>query len=101
MKKLDVQTKLECAVAGVAVLRALQLADKTMTYGQFSEAIGLLRGDGGWRAWHQNQISDVLYLMSAAQGEKPGPDGLQFDRLMNQKGHHGKGLGKKTRIVKS
>lgn len=38
-----------CAMRGVAVLKALHLLDKTMPYGQFAEAIGLLPAGAVWR----------------------------------------------------
>lgn len=103
MKKLDVQTRLECASAAVAVLRSLQIANGTMTYGQFAEAIGLLSEDGSWKAWHRGQIADILYLISAAQKQGGGNASiiLEFDRLVDQKGRHGKGFGKRSRIIKS
>ncbi len=36
MKALDVQDRLEYARAGVAVLRALQITDRTMSYAEFA-----------------------------------------------------------------
>ena len=100
MRKLDVQAKLECAASGVAVLRGLKSAGQTMTYGQFAKAIGLMAGDAKWEPWHQSQLNSVLYLMSAAEGQRPGSDRLDFARLVNQRGEHGQGLGRKARVVK-
>ncbi|HEY8697178.1 MAG TPA: hypothetical protein VIM02_06135 [Rhizomicrobium sp.] len=97
MKNIDIQTKIECAAAGVAVLKALRCADKTMTYGQFAEAIGLLAGDVGWKAWHRRQVSDILYLLSAAEGRTKV---LDFARVHDQKGQHGKGLGRESKLVR-
>jgi hypothetical protein len=37
MKALDVQDRLEYARAGVAVLRALQITDRTMSYAELRE----------------------------------------------------------------
>jgi hypothetical protein len=98
MKKLDVQTKLAFASAGVAVLRALKFAGKTMTYRDFADAIGLMQGDDGWKAWHRSQVSSILYLISAAEGKKTS---LDFSLVHDQKGKHGQGLGKKAKIVKA
>jgi hypothetical protein len=103
MRTLDVHARLAFAAAGVAVLRALQLEGArekrrvTMTYGDFANAIGLMQGDGGWKAWHKTQINQILYLMSAAQGKTRT---LEFELLHDQKGRHGKGLRRKARIVK-
>jgi hypothetical protein len=97
MKTIDVQTKLALASAGVAVLRAVKFAGTTMTYRDFAGAIGLMYGDDGWKVWHRSQVTEILYLMSAAAGKRTD---LDFSLIHDQKGHHGQGLGRKARIVK-
>lgn len=97
MKTLDVQTKLAFASAGVSVLRALKFAKTTMTYGDFASAIGLMHGDDGWKIWHRSQVTEILSLIAAAAGKKTD---LDFTLVHDQKGQHGKGLGKKSRIVR-
>ena len=67
MKTLDVQARLEYARAGVAVLRALKLADRTMRYGEFARAIGLIPDGEIWQAWHRKQISEKWVSASLTQ----------------------------------
>lgn len=103
MKKLDIQARLHCASSAVSVLKALQIRSETMTYGQFADAIGLLAGDGKWRPWHRQQVSDILYLVSAAekQGGKKVGTSLNFEVIVDQKGQHGVGLKKISKIIKT
>jgi hypothetical protein len=103
MKVLDVQARLECAAAAVAVLRALKIADKTMRYGAFAKVIGLMSGEVKSKPWHRRQISDILYLLSATQrqvGRNTGIEALQFERIVNEKGRPGVGFAKRSKIVK-
>lgn len=102
MKILDVQARLECASAAVAVLRALKIVDKTMRYGDFARVIGVMSGDTKWQPWHRKQISEILYLLSATQekvGRNTGIETLEFERIVNEKGQPGGGFGKKSRIT--
>ncbi|MGI8840229.1 MAG: hypothetical protein ACR2F8_05535 [Caulobacteraceae bacterium] len=62
MKTIDVQARLECARAAVAVLRALQITDKTMRYGEFAKAIGLIADGDDWKPWHHQQIKQFSTL---------------------------------------
>jgi hypothetical protein len=102
MKTLDVQARLEYARAAVAVLRALRIADRTMRYGEFAAAIGLISDGDHWQPWHRQQIGDILNLIAATErqaGQNTGADPLQFERIVNQYGEPGDGVYKTSKIV--
>jgi hypothetical protein len=67
MKRVDVQARLEYARAAVAVLRALKISDRTMRYGEFAKAIGLIADNEPWEVWHRNQVSDILRIVAAVE----------------------------------
>jgi hypothetical protein len=97
-KRLKARRTLELALAGVAVLEALDLKDAKMTYGEFARAIGLLGPDDAWEAWHPRQVSSVLYLIGALNNETG--DDVNVDRLVNAAtGKPGGGLYRDPRIV--
>jgi hypothetical protein len=103
MKTLDVQARLEYGRAAVAVLRALKIANRTMRYGEFAKAIGLMGDDESWQPWHRQQIGDILNLIAAAErqaGQNTGVDPLEFDRIITAQGEPGVGFYKSSRIVK-
>jgi len=102
MKRLDVQARLEYARAAVAVLRALQISDKKMRYGEFAKAIGLISDNEGWEAWHRTQVSEILNLVAATERQgAPTNDipPLQFERIVTADGQPGAGVHKSSRIV--
>jgi len=101
VKTLDVQARLEYGRAAVAVLRALQISDRKMRYGEFAKAIGLMSDGEGWEVWHRQQIRDILNLVAATerQGRNAGIDSLQFDRIVTEDGKPGSGFYKTSRIV--
>ncbi|HEX4157548.1 MAG TPA: hypothetical protein VHY79_03665 [Rhizomicrobium sp.] len=102
MKTLDVQARLEYARAAVAVLRALNILNMTMTYGQFAVAIGVMSKGEKWEVWHKNQINVILNLTAAAerQGRSPDSEPLEFEKLVRQSdGESGEGFYRKSRIV--
>jgi hypothetical protein len=84
VKTLDVEARLEYSRVAVAVLRALQNSDGEMCYGDFARAIGLVSVDETWKAWHRQQIADVLDLVAAAerQGRSAHIKPLQFHRIV-------------------
>lgn len=103
MKTLDVQARLEYARAAVAVLRALKIADRTMRYGEFAKAIGLMADGEGWQPWHRQQIGDILNLIAAAEkqaGENTGIEPIQFERIVTAQGEPGIGFYKSSKIVR-
>ena len=102
MKTLDVQARLEYARAGVAVLRALKLADRTMRYGEFARAIGLIPDGEIWQAWHRKQISEILNLIAAVErqaGQSTDLESVEFERIVTADGEPGVGFYKSSRIV--
>lgn len=103
MKALDVQDRLEYARAGVAVLRALQITDRTMSYAEFARAIGLMAQSGKWQVWHRQQVSDVLNLIAATERQGPKDAAtLEYDRVIVERtGKSGKGVTKESRIVRA
>ena len=103
MKALDVQERLEYARAGVAVLRALHLADKTLRYSEFAKAIGLIADGGKWEAWHRQQVADILNVIAATEktaGTKTGTQAIEFERIVTEKGAPGSGINKTSKIVR-
>ena len=68
-KPLDVQARLEYARAAVAVLRALKLSDSRMRYNELARAIGLMAENENWDPWHRNQITDILNVVAAVEGQ--------------------------------
>jgi hypothetical protein len=101
MRSLDVQARLEYARAAVAVLRALQISNKTMRYNEFARAIGVMSVDEKLEVWHRNQIIEILNLASAAEKQGLSVDAtpLEFDRVVKADGEPGEGFYKKSRIV--
>ena len=103
MKPLDVQTRLEYARAGVAVLRALTLTDKTMRYHQFGIAIGLIPDGAKWQPWHRQQVADVLQIIAATEqtaNKNTGTAAIEFERIVTETGKPGAGISKKSKIVR-
>lgn len=102
MKTLDVQARLEYARATVAVLRALQISNGKMRYGDLARAIGLMSAEERWEVWHRNQITDILNLVGAAE-RQGGADAefgpLEFERIVTADGEPGAGVHKTCRIV--
>jgi len=103
MKPLDVQGRLEYARAAVAVLRALQIAKASITYQDLAKAIGLMTDKEPWKAWHQQQVRDVLNLIAATErkaGLKVAIAPLKFGLIVNaKKGRPGSGIYKTSKIV--
>ncbi|WFS09108.1 hypothetical protein [Methylobacterium sp. 391_Methyba4] len=102
IKRLDVKSRLEYALAAVSVLRSLQITDRTMKYKQFAQAIGLISLDGEWEAWHQQQVPDILRIVAAVERQAGGKTGValvEFERIVNADGQPGAGVTRDTRIV--
>ena len=101
MKTLDSQTRLGCAQAGIAVLRALKISDSKLTYQDFAKAIGMMADDEKWEVWHRTQVRDVLNLMAATvrqAGEEISV--LPFERIVRKSDEEpGVGFYKESRIV--
>jgi hypothetical protein len=98
---LDVQDLIGYCRGAVAVLRALQISNSTMSYGDFARAIGLLDGtDAQWRPWHRRQIGDILYAVGALEKKARKGAQLEYNRIVSAAtGRPGQGLGKVSRIV--
>jgi hypothetical protein len=93
---------LEYARATVAVLRALQILNGTMRYGELARAIGLMSAKEPWGVWHRNQITEILNLVGATERQS-GIDAdfgkLEFERIVTAAGEPGVGVHKTSRIV--
>jgi len=103
MKALDVQSRLEFARAGVAVIRALHLTDATMRYGEFAIAIGLIPDGGKWEPWHRQQVADILNIIAATEktaGTRTGTLPVEFERIITGQGVPGVGIKKTSKIVR-
>jgi hypothetical protein len=103
MKKLDVQARLQYARSAVAVLRALHIVDRTMGYKELGLAVGLISDNERWEPWHRQQTADILDVASAVENKAGATDTrpLEFDRIINEReGKPGKGIAKKSRLIK-
>ena len=104
MKPLDVQDLLEYARAAVAVLRALEIADRTMGYGEFARAIGLISDSDSWQPWHRQQVAIILNIVAATElraGQKAKTERLNYKRVINKiTGKPGAGVKKNSRIIR-
>jgi hypothetical protein len=83
LKALDIHTRAACVFQGVAVLIALQRSNTKITFGGFARAIGLIRGDEGWRPWHRQQVSAILGAIAALEREDGGEPTLRYHRIVN------------------
>jgi|SRR5215471_2131654 len=104
MNPLDVQSRLEFARAGVAVLRTLAIKKQTMRYHQFGIAIGLIDDGAKWEPWHRQQVADILQIIAAAEktaNRSSGTSALEFERIVTGKGEPGAGIRKTSKIVRS
>lgn len=102
MKALDVETRLEIARAAVAVLRALSISNRTMTYGELARAIGMVGRDETWEARHRTQITDLMRLIGAVErqaGSAAQTNPIEYERIVTQDGEQGAGFYKECRIV--
>jgi hypothetical protein len=102
MKILDVKERLDCALAGVGVLRALQSRGEKMTYQEFAKAIGLMPRTDPWSAWYRTQTTNILIIIAAT--EKFGGRGntpLKFENIVGGGGKPGAGFAKTSQIKRS
>ncbi len=99
MKKLTVEQRLRFAIATAAVLKALDAVDCHITYGELARAIGMADEDG-WKPWHRSQISEVLYLLAAADRLGGGDTTIRFDRVVKAADNKpGQGNYNESRVV--
>lgn len=94
--RVNTQERLAYAGATLAVVRALEIIDHTITYGGLAKAIGLW-GSEPWSAWHRTQIKSFLDLADDMERKvnNPRPD---FSRVINQRtGQSGPGLRQRAR----
>lgn len=93
---INTQERLAYAGAVLAIVRAMEIIDQTITYGGLAKAIGLWRNEP-WSAWHRTQIKSFLDLADDMERKvgNPRPD---FGRVVNQRtGEPGLGLTQRHR----
>jgi hypothetical protein len=95
-------TQLAAAVHSAAiVIRELERNDRTMTYGEFTVAVGLRRPDEPWKASHQGQVSLVLDTTAALAKYVGEQEIVNKRRIVNaQTGQPGTGVDKEPRLVR-
>jgi hypothetical protein len=73
------------------VIQTLEATDRTMSYGEFGRAIGLI--EGSWEPRHRKQVSNVLNLLSAIDRKfNDGQRTINFHLIVNaQTGESGSG----------
>ena len=104
MDALDVQDRLEYARCGVAVLRALHITERNMTYERFARAIGLIADGERWVIKHREQVRAILRIIAAVEREGLGGRRrnivpLDFNLIVDRRGNPGAGVEKTSRIV--
>lgn len=101
--RLTVEARIACCVEAVRVLRELAVADTTMRYQGFAKAIGLMPQDAKWQPWHRRQVSDILYMVLAIEGQCVGAPKapLQHERVVTANGMPGLGVTRVPNIALS
>jgi len=102
METLGVHDLLQYALATVAVIRGLEITDRTMHYNELARAIGLISKDATWHVRHRTQITNVLTIAAAVEnitGLNP-PEPLEFERIVTEDGEPGAGFSKVSKIVR-
>jgi hypothetical protein len=104
MEELDVQDRLEYALATVAVIRGLKITDRTMRYNELARAIGLLPENAPWHIRYRTYITDILSIAAAVENQtgpnNGGSEPLEFHRIVNEADEPGSGILKTSRIVR-
>jgi hypothetical protein len=77
---MRLQDKAAYVAAGVAVLETLRVTDKTVTYKEFGQLIGLVKDE--WKFEHRHELSNILYLIAAMQKSYCEDDPPDFDRVV-------------------
>lgn len=104
MEGLNVQARLQYALAAIVVIRGLKLTDRTMRYGELARAIGLLPEHDQWHIRYRTFITDILSIAAAVERQSGphlgGSDPLDFERIVNEDGEPGTGILRTSRIVR-
>ena len=98
MNNPDILQWLQQKSAAVGVLPTREHTNATMTYGDFTRAISLRRGDEAWHARHRTLVSKMLYLLAAAE-RQVGEPRLPYQRIVTQDGEPGQGNYRESRVV--
>lgn len=95
---MKLREKAAYVAAGVAVLETLRVADKTVTYKEFGELIGLVKDE--WLPAHRHEVSNILYLIAAMQEKHCDDEKPDFDRVVRASdGEPGQGYERTARLV--
>ena len=98
---LDAQKRAEAVLAGITVIRVLDLVDATMTYQDFAKEVGLMGRAEKWHPWYRQQVADTLYAIQAISRQSNGKP-LDVKRIVYaETGKPGAGSEKESRIVVS
>jgi hypothetical protein len=104
MEELNVQDRLQYALAAVAVIRGLRITERTMRYNELARAIGLLPEHAPWHIRYRTFITDILSIAAAVENQTGpntgGADPLEFPRIVNEEGEPGAGILKMSRITR-
>ena len=89
---MKVREYLKCLPVAEAVIQTLDATGRTMTYGEFGRAIGLVAG--AWERRHIKEVSHILNLLSAIDRKfNNGKNTLNFRVIVNaQSGEPGSGI---------
>lgn len=100
----NVETKLDYVRASVAVLRTLQVTNKTMKFEPFCRAIGLIPDKTKWNLRYRAPAIEILDLAAIVDGQAKGmsttTNPLQFERLVDDKGKPLLGFYKRLQVVR-
>jgi hypothetical protein len=104
MEALNVQDRLQYALAAVAVIRGLKITGKTMRYNELAKAIGLLAEHAEWHVRYRTFIIDILSIAAAVEKQSGpklgGSDPLDFNKIVNEDDEPGTGILRTSRIVR-
>lgn len=104
MEEIDVQERLEYALATIAVIRGLTITDRTMRYNELARAIGLLPEGAPWHIRYRTYITDILSIAAAVENQTGpntgGSEPLEFHPIVNEDGEPAWGFLKTSRIVR-
>lgn len=98
---LSQEALIDALPRAAGVLRKLMRENKTIVYRPFLVAIGLLKPNARWEAWHRNWASAVLYALSATERVTQGRITLEYERVLDQRGMPGIGLKRQAFLMRT
>ena len=100
---LDAQKRAEAALAGIMVIRVLELVDATMSHQDFAKEVGLMGHAEKWHPWYRQQVVQTLQIIEAIARQSDGSGkAVNTKRIVSaEAGSPGAGAEKEARVVVS